>query len=102
MYKIYNQSELKNKNMTPNTKTSFLTELKQFAIIIAVIMGIAFLLTISENKSELKPIQSVNVQAQSEKALTPEQEINKLKLQLDIKQKQTELENLSPKVQPQK
>ena len=97
MPKIYNQSELKNKNMTPNTKTSTLfSDIKGVLVFIAIIMFIAFLLTISEDKSNLKPIPAVNAEAQSE-TLTPEMEINKLKLELEIKQKQAELEKIDPK-----
>ncbi len=82
-------------NMTPN-KNSLLTDFKQLATIIAVIMVVGFLLTISEDKSNLKAIPTVNAQAQAE-TLTPEMEINKLKLELEIKQKQAELSKIDPK-----
>jgi ATP-dependent Zn protease len=101
MPKIYNYSELKNKNMTPNTKTSTLfSDIKGVLVFIAIIMFIGFLLSISpsEDKSKLTPIGSVNAEAQSE-TLSPEKEIEKLKLELEIKQKQAELSKIDPKAQ---
>ena len=104
MLNLKNSQTPKTNKMTPTqipqTKNSLISDIKQLATIVAIIMIVVFLLTISEDKSNLKQVQAVNVQAQSEKALTPEQEINKLKLELDIKQKQAELEKLTPKAQP--
>jgi len=90
-----------NKNMIPNqtpTKTTTLSDVKGILTCACILAAFIFFITISEDKSKLTPIQSnINVQAQSEKALTPEQEINKLKLELDIKQKQAELSKIDPK-----
>jgi hypothetical protein len=99
MPKIYNYSELKNKNMTPNTKTStFMENAKAILICACILAGFVFMLTISEDKSNLKAIPAVNAEAQSE-TLSPEKEIEKLKLELEIKQKQAELSKIDPKAQ---
>ena len=99
MPKIYNYSELKNKNMTPQTKTSTLfSDIKGVLVFACILAGFVFMLTISEDKSNLKAIPSVNAEAQSE-TLSPEKEIEKLKLELEIKQKQAELSKIDPKAQ---
>lgn len=101
MSKIYNYTELKNKNMTPQTKTStFMENLKAILICACILAGFIFAMSISpsEDKSKLTPIGSVNAEAQSE-TLSPEKEIEKLKLELEIKQKQAELSKIDPKAQ---
>jgi hypothetical protein len=99
MPKIYNYSELKNKNMTPNTKTStFMENAKAILICACILAGIITFSNSFEDKSKLTPIGSVNAEAQSE-TLSPEKEIEKLKLELEIKQKQAELSKIDPKAQ---
>lgn len=101
MPKIYNYTELKNKNMTPTKNpTTFMENAKAILICACILAGFIFLMSISpsEDKSKLTPIGSVNAEAQSE-TLSPEKEIEKLKLELEIKQKQAELSKIDPKAQ---